>query len=190
MVYFGYLQVTSLIMYLIGLYQGKLRTITDCEYVCSFSENYQYCYLLVSLCWICTIFHPMPAEREDRWVGGTICGSGWTSCRFVSCAHFEILHLGNKQGGNLEAQIFWILSLTARHDVPERFTGPADAFARRTSSGSGHYGEHTKHRTLLDSLMASKMVRTLNQILLTFILDTWWIGDHACTCHANLMFRW
>ena len=50
MVYFGYLQVTSLIMYLIGLYQGKLQTITDCEYVCSFSENYQYCYLLVSLC--------------------------------------------------------------------------------------------------------------------------------------------
>jgi hypothetical protein len=91
MVCFGYLQVMSLIMYLIGLYQGKLRRITDCEYVCSFSENYQYCYFLVSLCWICTIFHPLLAEREDRWVGGTICGSGWTSCRFVSCAYFENL---------------------------------------------------------------------------------------------------
>lgn len=85
----------------------------------------------------------------------------------------KILHLGNKQGGILEAQIFGFSLLTARHDVPERFSGPADAFARRTGSGSGHYGEHTKHRTLLDSLMSSKMVRTFNQILLIFILDTW-----------------
>jgi hypothetical protein len=56
------------------------------------------------------VCHSLPAEWEDRWVGGTICGSGWTSCRFVSGAYIEILHLGNKQGGSLEAQIF-ILSL-------------------------------------------------------------------------------
>ncbi|KAL6903499.1 hypothetical protein ACP4OV_004312 [Aristida adscensionis] len=31
-----------------------------------------------------------------------------------------------------------------------------EAFTRRTGSGSGHNGEHTKHRSLLDSLMPSK----------------------------------
>ncbi|OEL28466.1 Casein kinase 1-like protein 6 [Dichanthelium oligosanthes] len=45
----------------------------------------------------------------------------------------------------------------ARQDVPDRFPGPVDAFGRRTGSGSGHYGEHTKHKTLLDSLLAPKM---------------------------------
>jgi len=44
----------------------------------------------------------------------------------------------------------------ARQDVPDRFPGPVDAFGRRTGSGSGHYGEHTKHRSLLDTLLAPK----------------------------------
>nr|CAB3450399.1 unnamed protein product [Digitaria exilis] len=44
----------------------------------------------------------------------------------------------------------------ARPDVPvpDRFPGPVDAFGRRTSSG--HYGENTKQRTLLDTLLAPK----------------------------------
>ncbi|KAL5212329.1 hypothetical protein ABZP36_023176 [Zizania latifolia] len=45
----------------------------------------------------------------------------------------------------------------ARQDVPDRFSGIVDAFPRRTGSGSGHYGEHTKHRNILDSLLAPKM---------------------------------
>jgi hypothetical protein len=49
--------------------------------------------------------------------------------------------------------------LTARQDVPDRFSGSVETFARRTGSGSGHHGESTKHRTLLDSLLAPKMVR-------------------------------
>jgi len=44
----------------------------------------------------------------------------------------------------------------ARQDVPDRFPGPVDAFGRRTGSGSGHYGEQTKHRSLLDTLLAPK----------------------------------
>ncbi|KAF2934940.1 hypothetical protein DAI22_04g196000 [Oryza sativa Japonica Group] len=40
----------------------------------------------------------------------------------------------------------------------ERTTG--EALARRTGSGSGRNGEPTKHRTLLDSLMSSKAVRS------------------------------
>jgi len=47
----------------------------------------------------------------------------------------------------------------ARQDVPGRFPGPVDAFGRRTGSGSGHYGEQTKHRSLLDTLLAPKTVR-------------------------------
>ncbi|GJM85555.1 hypothetical protein PR202_ga02016 [Eleusine coracana subsp. coracana] len=43
---------------------------------------------------------------------------------------------------------------TARQDVPERFSSLVDPFAKRT--GSGHAAEYTKHRTLLDSLLASK----------------------------------
>uniref|UniRef100_A0A0A9DGE6 Uncharacterized protein n=1 Tax=Arundo donax TaxID=35708 RepID=A0A0A9DGE6_ARUDO len=31
-----------------------------------------------------------------------------------------------------------------------------EALTRRTGSGSGHHGEHTKHRSLLDSLLPSK----------------------------------
>uniref|UniRef100_A0A0D9VIH3 non-specific serine/threonine protein kinase n=1 Tax=Leersia perrieri TaxID=77586 RepID=A0A0D9VIH3_9ORYZ len=44
----------------------------------------------------------------------------------------------------------------ARQDVPDRFFGTVDPFARRTGSGSGHYGEHTKHRNILDSFLAPK----------------------------------
>ncbi|VAI58594.1 unnamed protein product [Triticum turgidum subsp. durum] len=47
--------------------------------------------------------------------------------------------------------------IAARQDVPDRFSGSVDTFARRTGSGSGHHGENTKHRTLLDSLLAPKM---------------------------------
>lgn len=46
---------------------------------------------------------------------------------------------------------------SARQDVPDRFSGSVETFARRTGSGSGHHGENTKHRTLLDSLLAPKM---------------------------------
>ncbi|CAD6250243.1 unnamed protein product [Miscanthus lutarioriparius] len=67
------------------------------------------------------------------------------------------LRLNGKTGGLVGPSVDRAERAATRHDVPERFTGPADAFARRTGSGSGHYGEHTKHRTLLDSLMASKM---------------------------------
>ncbi|KAK3158487.1 hypothetical protein QOZ80_2AG0137860 [Eleusine coracana subsp. coracana] len=44
----------------------------------------------------------------------------------------------------------------ARQDGPERFSSLVDPFAKRTGSGSGHGAEYTKHRTLLDSLLASK----------------------------------
>lgn len=43
---------------------------------------------------------------------------------------------------------------------PDRFSGAGEALARRTGSGSGRNGEPTKHRTLLDSLMSSKAVRS------------------------------
>lgn len=45
-------------------------------------------------------------------------------------------------------------------DTPDRFSGAGEALARRTGSGSGRNGEPTKHRTLLDSLMSSKAVRS------------------------------
>ena len=59
--------------------------------------------------------------------------------------------------------------LTARQDVPERFSSLADPFTKRTGSGPGHGGEYTKHRTLLDSLLAPKAVRVFKS---TFYLST------------------
>jgi len=75
--------------------------------------------------------------------------------------HFGMLYLWNKQGGNWKpaGSLLLICFLTARQDVPGRFPGPVDAFGRRTGSGSGHYGEQTKHRSLLDTLLAPKTVR-------------------------------
>jgi len=72
--------------------------------------------------------------------------------------HFGMLYLWNKQGGNWKpaGSLLLICFLTARQDVPDRFPGPVDAFGRRTGSGSGHYGEQTKHRSLLDTLLAPK----------------------------------
>ncbi|AQK53700.1 Putative casein kinase family protein [Zea mays] len=67
------------------------------------------------------------------------------------------LRLSGKTGGLVGPSVDRAERAAARQDVPDRFTGQAGAFARRTGSGSGQYGEHTKHRTLLDSLMASKM---------------------------------
>lgn len=65
----------------------------------------------------------------------------------IRCSHVETLQLGNQQGRNMEAQIS-SLSLT-RQDVPDRSSGPVDELAGRTDSSSGHYGQHTKHRTLI-----------------------------------------
>jgi len=79
----------------------------------------------------------------------------WTVSR--QAADNNRLRLSGKTGGLVGPSVDRAERAAARHDVAERFTGPADAFTRRTGSGSGHYGEHTKHRTLLDSLMASKM---------------------------------
>uniref|UniRef100_A0A0D9YV46 non-specific serine/threonine protein kinase n=1 Tax=Oryza glumipatula TaxID=40148 RepID=A0A0D9YV46_9ORYZ len=61
------------------------------------------------------------------------------------------------------AGVFWGVVSTARQDVPDRFSGTVDPFARRTGSGSGHYGEHTKHRNILDSLLAPKTAVDLDK---------------------------
>jgi hypothetical protein len=55
-----------------------------------------------------------------------------------------------------------------------------ETFARRTGSGSGHHGENTKHRTLLDSLLAPKMVRNAQFILIIiFYLKYPMLREHA-----------
>jgi casein kinase 1 epsilon len=52
--------------------------------------------------------------------------------------------------------IFFIYDLA--HDIPDRLFSSAEALFRRTGSGSGHNREHTKHRSLLESLIPSKAV--------------------------------
>ncbi|AQK72737.1 Casein kinase 1 [Zea mays] len=79
----------------------------------------------------------------------------WTVSR--QAADNNRLRLSGKTGGLVGPSVDRAERAAAKQDVPHRFTGPADALAKRTGSGSGHYGEHTKHRTLLDSLMASNM---------------------------------
>ncbi|XP_062219694.1 casein kinase 1-like [Phragmites australis] len=63
--------------------------------------------------------------------------------------------LSGRTGGLAGPSADWA---AARQDVPDRLSTPVDPFARRTGSGSGHYGEHTKHRILLDSLLSTKPV--------------------------------
>lgn len=41
-------------------------------------------------------------------------------------------------------------------EIHDRFAGAVEAFARRTGSGSGHHGEHSKHKTLDGAPMPSK----------------------------------
>ncbi|KAK3154658.1 hypothetical protein QOZ80_2BG0193500 [Eleusine coracana subsp. coracana] len=64
------------------------------------------------------------------------------------------LRLSGRTGGLAGPSAERAERTAARQDVPERFSSLVDPFAKRT--GSGHAAEYTKHRTLLDSLLASK----------------------------------
>uniref|UniRef100_A0A453P482 Non-specific serine/threonine protein kinase n=2 Tax=Aegilops tauschii subsp. strangulata TaxID=200361 RepID=A0A453P482_AEGTS len=83
------------------------------------------------------------AERAERIAGLSV------ACTFAKVYIQEISYAGSV--------IAFCFLLTARQDVPDRLSGSVDTFARRTGSGSGHHGENTKHRTLLDTLLAPKM---------------------------------
>ncbi|KAG1361841.1 hypothetical protein COCNU_10G000600 [Cocos nucifera] len=41
-------------------------------------------------------------------------------------------------------------------EIHDRFSGAVEAFARRHGSGSGHHGDHSKHKALEDSLLSPK----------------------------------
>ncbi|CAN6238684.1 unnamed protein product [Urochloa humidicola] len=77
----------------------------------------------------------------------------WTVAR--QAADNNRMRLSGRGGGLAGPSADRAERAAARQDVPDRFP-PIDAFGRRTGSGSGHYGEHTKHRTLLDTLLAPK----------------------------------
>lgn len=57
------------------------------------------------------------------------------------------------------------------HDIPNTLFSAAEALFRRTGSGSGHNREHTKHKSLLESLMPSKVVRSF-AVLYQLIIPT------------------
>lgn len=57
------------------------------------------------------------------------------------------------------------------HDIPNKLFSAAEALFRRTGSGSGHNREHTKHKSLLESLMPSKVVRSF-AVLYQLIIPT------------------
>ncbi|KAL6899426.1 hypothetical protein ACP4OV_006084 [Aristida adscensionis] len=78
----------------------------------------------------------------------------WTTSKQV--AENNRLRLSGRIGGVAGPSADRAERPAARQDIPDRFSGQADAFGKRTGSGSGPYGEHTKHRTLLDSLLATK----------------------------------
>ncbi|WVZ74566.1 hypothetical protein U9M48_022732 [Paspalum notatum var. saurae] len=77
----------------------------------------------------------------------------WTVSR--QAADSNRLRLSGRTGGSVGPSADRAERAAARQDVPDRYPVPVDALPRRTGSGSGHY-EQTKHRTLLDSLLASK----------------------------------
>ncbi|CAM0945190.1 unnamed protein product [Alopecurus aequalis] len=79
----------------------------------------------------------------------------WTVSRQV--AENNRLRPSGRTGGFVGPSAERAERTSARQDVPDRFSGSVETFARRTGSGSGHHGENTKHRTLLDSLLAPKM---------------------------------
>jgi len=134
-------------------------------------------------CAECVTFFPLATS----WVGEV----GWWDHRQTELSglqvcelhtHFGMLYLWNKQGGNWKpaGSLLLICFLTARQDVPDRFPGPVDAFGRRTGSGSGHYGEHTKHRSLLDTLLAPKTVRNSQSNSIDILV--WILGGCVCIC--------
>ncbi|XP_072956659.1 casein kinase 1-like isoform X1 [Typha angustifolia] len=43
-------------------------------------------------------------------------------------------------------------------EIRDRFSGAVEAFARRNAPGSGHHGEHSKHKMLEEQLFSSKEV--------------------------------
>ncbi|CAN6273524.1 unnamed protein product, partial [Urochloa humidicola] len=77
----------------------------------------------------------------------------WTVAR--QAADNNRMRLSGRGGGLAGPSADRAERVAVKQDVPDRFP-PIDAFGRRTGSGSAHYGEHTKHRTLLDTLLAPK----------------------------------
>lgn len=47
-------------------------------------------------------------------------------------------------------------------EVRDRISGAVEAFARRNASGSGHHGEHSKHKIPDDAHVSSKEVVSLS----------------------------
>ena len=82
---------------------------------------------------------------------------GWQALLQNELRELQVCKYFRRESG-IHYITFFIYDL-ARYN-PDRLFSAAEALFRRTGSGSGHNREHTKHRSLLESLMPSKAVRS------------------------------
>ena len=82
---------------------------------------------------------------------------GWQALLLNELRELQVCKYSSRESGIYDIT-FLIYDLA--HDNRDRLFSAAEALFRRTGSGSGHNREHTKHRSLLESLMPSKAVRS------------------------------